>query len=116
MRIKRRTKRKRRKRRRREEEEEEDEEASCGSGVIHTLNTYSIFTSFLQKDCRQKSTCITPGKGYPYSLLDWTSNTSRRKINLPTNQKGYDKSETTDEKLLARRIQIFRVYFSLVIF
>ena len=29
------------------------------------------------------------------------------KINLPTNQKGYDKSETTDEKVSARRIQIF---------
>ena len=36
--------------------------------------------------------------------LDWTSNTSRQKINLPANQKGYDKSETTDEKLSARRI------------
>ena len=45
--------------------------------------------------------------------LDWTSNTSRQKINLPTNQKGYDKSETTDEKLSARRIQICRVYFCL---
>ena len=29
------------------------------------------------------------------------------KINLPTNQKGYDKSETTDKKLSARRTQIF---------
>ena len=48
--------------------------------------------------------------------LDWTSNTSRQKINLPTNQKGYDKSETTDEKLSARRIQIYWVYFSVIIF
>ena len=38
--------------------------------------------------------------------LDWTSNMSRQKINLPTSQKSYDKSETTDEKLSARRIQI----------
>ena len=38
------------------------------------------------------------------------------KINLPTNQKGYDKSETTDEKLSARRIQIYWVYFSVIIF
>ena len=48
--------------------------------------------------------------------LDWTSNTSRQKINLPANQKGYDKSETTDEKLSARRIQIYWVYFSVIIF
>ena len=48
--------------------------------------------------------------------LEWTSNTSRQKNNLPTNQKGYDKSETTDEKLSARRIQIYWVYFSLIIF
>ena len=41
---------------------------------------------------------------------------SRQKINLPTNQKGYDKSETTDEKLSARRIQIYLVYFSVIIF
>ena len=44
--------------------------------------------------------------------LDWTW----QKINLPTNQRGYDKSETTDEKLSARRIQIFWIYFSVIIF
>ena len=38
------------------------------------------------------------------------------KNNLPVNQKGYDEPETTDEKLLAKRIQIFQVYFSLIIF
>ena len=43
--------------------------------------------------------------------LDWTSNTSRQKINFPTNQKGDDNSETIVGKLSARRIQIFRVYF-----
>ena len=37
------------------------------------------------------------------------------KVNLPTNQKGYDNSETTDKKLSARRIQIFRVPLSLTI-
>ena len=39
--------------------------------------------------------------------LDRTSNTSRQKINLPTDQGGYDESKTTDEKLSARRIQIY---------
>ena len=38
------------------------------------------------------------------------------KINLPTNQRGCDKSETTDEKLSARRIQICCIYFSVIIF
>ena len=42
--------------------------------------------------------------------LDWASNTSRQRINLPANQKGYDTFETTVGKLSARRIQIFRVY------
>ena len=44
--------------------------------------------------------------------LDWTW----QKNNLPTNQRGYDKSETTDEKLSKRRIQICWVYFSVIIF
>ena len=39
-----------------------------------------------------------------------------RKINLPVNQKGEDNSETTVGKLWARRIQIFPVLFSVVIF
>ena len=38
-----------------------------------------------------------------------------KKYNLRTNHKGYDKSETTDEKLSARRIQIYLVYFSVII-
>ena len=45
--------------------------------------------------------------------LDWTSNTSRQKINFPAHQKGYDNSETTIGKLLARRIQIYPDYFCL---
>ena len=43
--------------------------------------------------------------------LDWTSNTSRQKINLPADQKGYDTSETTVGKLSARKIQICFDYF-----
>ena len=39
-----------------------------------------------------------------------------RKINSQTNQKGYDKSETTCGKLLARRIQICCVYFCVIDF
>ena len=45
--------------------------------------------------------------------LDWTSNTSRQKNNLPTNQKGYGTCETTVEKLSARKIQICGDYFCL---
>ena len=55
------------------------------------------------------------GKFFNFSLtapkLDWTSNTSRQKNNLPANQKGYNTFETTVGKLSARRIQICRVYF-----
>ena len=36
------------------------------------------------------------------------------KKHLPANRKGYQKSETTYEKLSARIIQIFRVYFCLI--
>ena len=43
--------------------------------------------------------------------LGWTSNTSRQKNNLPVNQKGYDKSETINEKASTRRIQIYPNYF-----
>ena len=39
-----------------------------------------------------------------------------KKINFLTSQKGYDNSETTVGKLSARRIQIFQVPFSMVIF
>ena len=48
--------------------------------------------------------------------LDCLCNTSRQKINLPTNQRGYDTFETTVGKLSARRIQICEVYFSVIIF
>ena len=55
--------------------------------------------------------------GHIFGLqLDWTSNKSRQKTNLPTNQKGYDTFETTVEKLLARRSQIYPDYFCVIIF
>ena len=49
--------------------------------------------------------------------LDWTSNTSRQKINLPANQKGYDTFETTRLKALGEEnsdlpgLFLFRHYF-----
>ena len=39
---------------------------------------------------------------------------AHKQNNLPANQKGYDKSETTYEKLLARRIQIYWDYFCVI--
>ena len=51
-----------------------------------------------------------------YIQLDWTSNTSRQKNNLPANQKGYDTFETTVGKLSARRIQICFDYFCKIYF
>ena len=35
--------------------------------------------------------------------LDWTPSRKTQKINFPTNQKGYDGSETTVGKLLTRK-------------
>ena len=49
-------------------------------------------------------------------LLDCRSAIRTRKINLPANQKSYDNSETTVGKLSARRNQICRIYFSVIIF
>ena len=41
---------------------------------------------------------------------------SDKKNNLPTNQNGYDNSETIVGKLSARKTQIFRIPFSVIIF
>ena len=49
-------------------------------------------------------------------MLDCRSARHTQKMNLPTNQKGYDNSETTAGKLSTRRIQIFWVYFSVIFF
>ena len=48
-----------------------------------------------------------------YIQLDCWSSGRTRKIYLARNQKGYDNSKTTVGKLLARRIQIWVVYFCL---
>ncbi len=65
------------------------------------------------------------GKCYPRNVhassrkllqLDWLWITNTRKINFPRNRKGYDNSETTIGNLSARRIQICRVYFSVILF
>ena len=48
--------------------------------------------------------------------LDWTLSRNTRKINSPTNQKGYDNSETTVGKLSARKIQIFQVHYCVIHF
>ena len=45
--------------------------------------------------------------------LDCRSSARTRKINLLSNQKGYDNSETNVGKLSTRRIQIWLVYFYL---
>ena len=48
--------------------------------------------------------------------LDWISQYEPTKINSPTDQKGYDSSETTVGKLSTRRIQIFLIHFCLIHF
>ena len=48
--------------------------------------------------------------------LDCRSARRTQNINLPTNQKSYNNSETTVGKLSARRIQICQVHFSVIIF
>ena len=83
----------------------------CKYVAIHKQDTYALYSEFYQSwinDIKQLAL-------WDYLQLDWTSNTSRQKINLPTNQRGYDNSETTVGKLSARRIQIYCVYFSLII-
>ena len=50
-----------------------------------------------------------------YVQLDWTPSINTRRIKLPTNRKGYDKSETTVGKLSTRKIQICWVHFSVII-
>ena len=80
------------------------------------INSYLQFAQRKKKRHPCSSTLVEGGNTQGSVQLDWTSNTSRQKNNFPKNQKGYDKSETTVGKLLARRIQISRVYFSVVIF
>ena len=44
--------------------------------------------------------------------LDWMSCADTHKINLSRDQEGYNRFEYTDEKLLARRIQLCLGHFS----
>ena len=58
---------------------------------------------------------LLPSGHLPYTpsglQLDCRSSGRTRKINFLSNQKGYDKSETSFGKLSLKRIQIFHVYF-----
>ena len=62
--------------------------------------------------CSNESPELNVGR---FLQLDCRSATHTRKINLPTNQKGYDTFDTSIGKLLARRIQIYSDYFCLSI-
>ena len=48
--------------------------------------------------------------------LDWAPSKHTRKINFPTNRKGYYKSETTIEKFSTRKTQIFQIYFAVIFY
>ena len=76
-------------------------------------NVYSVSPPGRILGCLNRSS--PSGHTYRLSLtqlqLDWTPMISTRKINLPSNQKCYDESETSFGKLSSRRIQIFHVYF-----
>ena len=87
-----------------------------GSRYSRRIRTARATTYYLNVEGRQSTNLLLRSSQRDVIQLNWTSNTSRQTINLPTNQKGYDKSETTIEKLSARRIQICWVYFSVIIF
>ena len=48
--------------------------------------------------------------------IDWTPSKRTHKINIPKKRKGCNKSETTNAKLLTRRIQIYCIFFVWSIF
>ena len=77
----------------------------CGHGAVVGCNSWARPPSFVPS-------IVTA----LYVQLDCRSDIRPRIINLASNQKGYDNSETTVGKLSARRIQIFWVYFSVIIF
>ena len=60
--------------------------------------------------CRHRPTILGALWGR-YLQLDWASKIRTQKNNSPTNQMGYDNSETTVGKLSARRIQICVCHF-----
>ena len=53
---------------------------------------------------------------FAYSWIERQLHMNQQKNNFPANQRDYDNSETTVEKLSARRVQIFWIYFSVIIF
>ena len=77
---------------------------SAGPRLLKLVAQFSFTTTTLGEGGRRL--CVITDV-----QLDWTANTSRQKINLPTNQKGYDTFETTVGKLSTRRIQICLDYF-----
>ena len=78
----------------------------------------SLFASATRRRGTRLSTVmITFCLCSPRITYSWIADQlSAQKNNLPANHKGYDNSETTVGKLLARKIQIFRVSFSVIIF
>ena len=93
---------------------------TCVGGF--SLNITRTLPFGLQKTVRhpsrppQKVPCkVPPIDKVPCLQLDYQSARHTQKNNFPANQKGYDNFETTDEKLLVRRIQIFQVPFSVII-
>ena len=98
---------------------------STMASLLVSLTNNQIFLSnfqrsFLMKLCIVVLECFVQIMTYVVAvcIYSWIERQrlSRQKINLPANQKGYGNSETTDEKLSASRIQIFRVPFSVIIF
>ena len=84
----------------------------------------AIFLGWTRKIIRNGTEKLGRGQQFCWKIfcfrfqvqLSLTPSTRTRKINLPANQKGYDNSETTIGKFSARRIQIFQVPFSMIIF
>ena len=81
------------------------------------METQEITYNQKEAECRD----LIPKEHLPWVLVSEYSWIGRpiqadKKVNLPMSEKGYDNSETTVGKLSARRIQIFWVYFSVIIF
>ena len=94
----------------------------CINDNIFTLTLNYQFNVIFAKLCRPPNTlfCHLPPKEWsclsfyaaqPALQLDCRSTRRTCKINLQTNQEGYDKSETTVGKFSASRIQIYLDYF-----
>ena len=89
----------------------------CFGPKFVALSWLLLLAYYLRRHCRSSPPLPPPLRVWTHACkwrdpiqLDWTSKTSRRNINLPMNQKGYDTFKITVGKLLARRIQIFLIY------